>query len=117
MSTPIYRMFQYMLQFSMMMLMLVAGQIAKDQKLVADTDIKFNCPITSNRGSQQCYYEALVRKYVFEKLNMKDTGFLPTTARDLIPPEWNDTAYRHEFIQGYVSDENAYAMGGIAGHV
>jgi serine-type D-Ala-D-Ala carboxypeptidase len=33
-----------------------------------------------------------------------------------IVPTWNDTSYRHLVIQGTVSDGNAYALGGIAGH-
>ena len=27
-----------------------------------------------------------------------------------------DSSYRHEMLQGVVNDENAYAMGGVAGH-
>jgi len=71
----------------------------------------------TTKSEEQCYYEAYVRKYIFEKLGMKSTVFRPAASdKDKIPPGWNDTYYHHEVIQGYVSDENAYAMGGIAGH-
>jgi len=56
------------------------------------------------------------RKHVFEPLGMKDTGFLP-------PPELTKraaaTEYRKDFerfMVGEVHDENACAMGGVAGH-
>lgn len=70
---------------------------------------------TKPNRHEPCYYEAYVRKHLFEKLNMKNTCFIPRDKK-VTPPAWNDTYYRHEIIQGYVSDENAYAMGGIAGH-
>ena len=68
--------------------------------------------------------QAYVRKHVFEKLNLTTTTFLPP--RDTwanCVPTWNDTTpdapgpgYRNRVIQGQVSDQNAYALGGIAGH-
>lgn len=47
---------------------------------------------------------------------MPNTGYLPP--RDSwpnLPPTRNDTWYRHAISQGVVDDENAYALGGIAG--
>ena len=32
-------------------------------------------------------------------------------------PTWNDTSYRNIVLQGEVSDENAYALGGISGRI
>ena len=67
-----------------------------------------------------CYFEAYVRKFVFQPLGMLDTGFLP--AQNLWPlasPAENDTItkdYQKILLQGQVSDGNAYALGGIAGH-
>jgi serine-type D-Ala-D-Ala carboxypeptidase len=44
-------------------------------------------------------------------------GFLPDESLwGQIMPTWNATVYRHRTVQGQVSDENSYAMGGIAGH-
>jgi CubicO group peptidase (beta-lactamase class C family) len=31
-------------------------------------------------------------------------------------PTWKDSTYRHQVMQGTVSDGNAYALGGISGH-
>ncbi len=51
-------------------------------------------------------------------LGMKQTRFKP-------PPEWvleippteeDDQKIRHRVVQGEVNDENAYVMGGVAGH-
>ncbi len=34
-----------------------------------------------------------------------------------VAPTWNETlGYRHEVVQGVVSDGNTYAMGGVSGH-
>lgn len=48
---------------------------------------------------------------------MPNTRFLPPKNlwSDAAPCE-NDTTYLHKVIQGQVSDGNAYALGGIAGH-
>ena len=68
----------------------------------------------------QCAYEAYVRTAIFEPLGMHNTGFLPN--RTLWPscaPAENGTAHtqsQNKGMQGQVSDGNAYAMGGIAGH-
>ncbi len=40
----------------------------------------------------------------------------PPDAKDTMPPSEDDRAFRHRIIQGEVNDENASAMGGIAGH-
>ena len=50
-------------------------------------------------------------------LGMSDTRFTPDEA--LLPriaATEVDTIYRHEHVRGVVHDENAYAMGGVAGH-
>jgi CubicO group peptidase (beta-lactamase class C family) len=40
----------------------------------------------------------------------------PAELRSTIPPTENDRAWRGRIIQGEVNDENASAMGGVAGH-
>jgi len=54
---------------------------------------------------------------VFAGLGMRDTGFraTPPDPRRIAPTEV-DTVYRHAHVWGVVHDENAYAMGGVAGH-
>lgn len=49
---------------------------------------------------------------------MNQSGFLPSIEqKQNIPPAWIESKrYRHKLVQGFVSDPNAYAMGGIAGH-
>jgi CubicO group peptidase (beta-lactamase class C family) len=118
---------------SMITMMYVVGTIVGEQQLVAPSDLLPACAAGAKAASNgevpgpiaQCYYEAFVRLHVFKTLGMHQTGFLPAaSSKSLCAPAWNDTAadapggvpYRHEVIQGYVSDGNSYALGGIAGH-
>ena len=57
------------------------------------------------------------RQEIFMPLGMKQTRFQPP--RDWvpeIPPTEDDQKFRHRVVQGEVNDENAYVMGGVAGH-
>ncbi|HUG38918.1 MAG TPA: glycoside hydrolase family 3 N-terminal domain-containing protein [Longimicrobiales bacterium] len=56
---------------------------------------------------------------VWGPLGMPDTGFRPLQAGAplaRIAPTELDTVYRGIHVRGVVHDENAYAMGGVAGH-
>lgn len=54
---------------------------------------------------------------VFGPLYMENTGFCPAeNVRDRIPPTVKDEKFRKEVVQGEVHDENAWVMGGVAGH-
>ncbi|MGH9747565.1 MAG: glycoside hydrolase family 3 N-terminal domain-containing protein [Candidatus Acidiferrales bacterium] len=56
------------------------------------------------------------RKEIFGPLGMKDSLFNPQRVlRARIAPTENDVTYRKRLIQGEVHDQNAWAMGGIAG--
>lgn len=58
-----------------------------------------------------------VGREVFAPLGMTVTGFCPAVElRDSIPPTEEDTSFRKRIIQGEVQDENAYVLGGMAGH-
>ena len=61
--------------------------------------------------------DRFLRKEVFGPLGMKDTGFRP--AKTLLPriaPTEQDDTFRHMLVRGVVHDENAFVMGGVAGH-
>jgi CubicO group peptidase (beta-lactamase class C family) len=59
----------------------------------------------------------LVRREIFAPLGLEATGFSPPpSARLQIPPTEEDTWLRHRRIQGEVQDENAWLLGGAAGH-
>ena len=61
--------------------------------------------------------DVFLHKEVFGPLGMKDTGFRPS--QDLlqrIAPTEQDDVFRHVLVRGVVHDENAYVMGGVAGH-
>jgi CubicO group peptidase (beta-lactamase class C family) len=54
---------------------------------------------------------------IFAPLGMTRTTFNPPAElRSTIPPTVNDQSFRHRIIQGEVHDENASALGGVAGH-
>jgi CubicO group peptidase (beta-lactamase class C family) len=58
-----------------------------------------------------------VSREVFQPLAMGRTGFCPQIAdRAGIPPTEIDSTLRHRQIQGEVQDENAWVLGGTAGH-
>ena len=61
--------------------------------------------------------DRFLAREVFAPLGMKDTGFRPSRA--LLPriaPTEQDDNFRHMLVRGVVHDENAYVMGGVAGH-
>ncbi len=61
--------------------------------------------------------DSWAQREVFHPLGMQATGFCPPQAlRSLIPPTEEDTSFRHRRIQGEVQDENAFVLGGVAGH-
>lgn len=57
------------------------------------------------------------QREVFQPLRMSSTSFCPAPdLRNLIPPTEQDSTFRHRRIQGQVQDENAWVLGGVAGH-
>ncbi len=61
--------------------------------------------------------DVFVRERVWEPLGMQDTGFNPDSSLLWrIAPTEVDTVFRFTHVHGVVHDENAYAMGGVAGH-
>ena len=61
--------------------------------------------------------DEFLEERVWDRLGMHDTGFRPATAlRGRIAPTEVDTIFRHVHVRGVVHDENAYAIGGVAGH-
>jgi serine-type D-Ala-D-Ala carboxypeptidase len=61
---------------------------------------------------------AFLKQEAWARLGMADTGFnaLEWASLDRIAPTEVDTVYRGRHVHGEVHDENAHAMGGIAGH-
>jgi CubicO group peptidase (beta-lactamase class C family) len=57
------------------------------------------------------------RREIFHRLEMSGTGFTPLHYLAAgIPPTEEDTTFRKRVIQGEVQDENAWVLGGVAGH-
>lgn len=61
--------------------------------------------------------DQFAKQNIFASLGMNESLFNPPrNLRARIAPTENDTAYRKRLIRGEVDDENAWAMGGVAGH-
>jgi CubicO group peptidase (beta-lactamase class C family) len=57
------------------------------------------------------------RQEIFTPLGMAHTRFNPPAEwKPQIPPTEEDRTFRRRIIQGEVNDENAFVMGGVAGH-
>ncbi|MFP5207104.1 MAG: serine hydrolase domain-containing protein [Acidobacteriota bacterium] len=67
-----------------------------------------------------CMGEAMdpwIRREIFTPLQLAATGFCPRAEqRSAIPPTEHDSSFRNRLIQGEVQDENAWVLGGVAGH-
>jgi CubicO group peptidase (beta-lactamase class C family) len=65
-------------------------------------------------------FDEYVREELYEPLGMTNTGFNPLkrdeSLLERIPPSEIDTIYRKMTVKGYVHDERAYYMDGLAGH-
>ena len=76
--------------------------------------------ILLGKALEACTGEPLaswVGRNVFAPLGMNSSLFCPPPAtRMSIPPTEEDTTFRHRRIQGEVQDENAWLLGGAAGH-
>ncbi len=57
-----------------------------------------------------------VKEEIFDKLNMKDTGYLPESPLRCAPTEYRDDPVYKGIVRGKVHDETSYALGGVAGH-
>ena len=61
--------------------------------------------------------DEFLEQRVWGHLGMRHTRFRPARAlRDRIAPTEVDTVFRNTHVHGVVHDENAYAIGGVAGH-
>lgn len=61
--------------------------------------------------------DSYCQRETFGPLGMCHTTFNPAeTQRSTIPPTVDDWAFRNRIVQGEVHDENAGALGGVAGH-
>ena len=61
--------------------------------------------------------DEFARENIFKRLGMATSLFDPPRGlRARIAPTENDNEYRQSLMRGEVDDENAWAMGGVAGH-
>ncbi len=61
--------------------------------------------------------DPLCQREIFGPLSMINTSFNPPAdAWEKIPPTAHDHTFRKRIVQGEVQDENAFVLGGVAGH-
>jgi beta-glucosidase-like glycosyl hydrolase/CubicO group peptidase (beta-lactamase class C family) len=61
--------------------------------------------------------DQLAHEQIFAPLDMAGSTFNPSkNLLSRLAPTENDTVFRKRLLQGEVHDENAFAMGGVAGH-
>ncbi len=61
--------------------------------------------------------DAFLEDRLWEPLGMRDTGFRPSPARlAATAPTEVESGFRDTHVRGVVHDENAHAIGGVAGH-
>lgn len=61
--------------------------------------------------------DAFARREIFQPLGMTQSFFTPARSlRPAIAPTESDKTFRKRLVRGEVHDENAWAMGGVAGH-
>lgn len=61
--------------------------------------------------------DSFCRREIFSPLGLSRMAYSPPAEwKPLIPPTEDDKTFRRRTIQGEVNDENAFVMGGVAGH-
>ena len=61
--------------------------------------------------------DQLCQQEIFSRLELRYLRYRPPSEwKPRIPPTADDRSFRHKIIQGEVNDENAWVMGGVAGH-
>jgi CubicO group peptidase (beta-lactamase class C family) len=99
--------------------MYIVGGLAESLGKIQPVDLQPYCQqgIVDDGGKRQCYFEAYIRKYIFDVVGMSNSGFrIDEALWPRCAPTVNDTSYLHNTYQGKVSDPNTYAMGGVSGH-
>ena len=112
---------------SMITLLFAVGRVVAraSPPLVRPEDFRAECvalgPDRDSGTYALCAYEAWWRLAIRPRLfaagaDAPTSYLLPAASWPLAAPTYNDSSYRHEVMQGAVSDANAYASGGVSGH-
>ena len=99
---------------SMITAMFVVGRVVQNKQLVTADKFPSVC-FGREYTSLICNFYAYVDNFIFKRYGLGNTSYIPTSPLNT-PPAWVSEGYHHGLIMGYVSDQNAYALGGISGH-
>jgi CubicO group peptidase (beta-lactamase class C family) len=66
----------------------------------------------------QSPYDIWLSDQFYTPLGLRSMGYLPLNrmSKSRIAPTENDSLFRHQILRGYVHDQGAALMGGVAGH-
>jgi CubicO group peptidase (beta-lactamase class C family) len=104
---------------SMITMMFIVGKLVQANHLLDSRKVDPTCVGKSSLldpWTGQCWYQAFVENNVTHGVGLANTGFLPDKDRGQYAPACVATSYRKCPMVATVSDGNAYALGGIAGH-
>lgn len=90
--------------------------LAKQQYKYSDLSYYMLRPYFENKFEMPM--EMIVQKHFYEPIGANYMTYLPLTkfSKDNIPPTEMDYAFRNQKVQGYVHDQGAAMLGGVAGH-
>lgn len=89
----------------------------KDKYVYSDNDFILLGKIVEAVSGQPL--DTYTQKHFYKPLHMPSTQYNPLKngiALKLIAPTENDTLFRHQMLRGYVHDQGAAMLGGVAGH-
>lgn len=88
----------------------------QDKYVYSDVDFIFLGRVVESISGMPL--EEYVRKEFYQPMSLSSAGFKPLQrmAQSSIMPTENDTEFRHQLLRGYVHDQSAAMLGGVAGH-
>jgi len=106
---------------SFITVMYVVGGVVADAGLVPRAALRPDCASATRADNEglwrQCAFEGFVRSLHAALGLTAATGFLPPRAAwPSAQPTYQDAVWRRRILQGEVSDENSFVLGGVAGH-
>ncbi len=90
--------------------------LTKKQYKYSDLGFILLTKVVEQKGEQPL--DEFVMRHFYSRLGASTLGYHPLKhfQQGRIVPTSNDTIFRHQWLQGYVHDENAALMGGVSGH-
>lgn len=104
---------------SMNVLVQIAGSKLNKEKKYLYSDLGFILLADMVRSVTGQTIDIFMNKQFYQPMGLKSTTYLPRLNNidtNLVAPTEKDTYFRHRQLRAEVQDQNAAAMGGVAGH-